>query len=499
MRTSTFPLVPEDQSRHRKATGYARRALIADVVMLTAGSLIVAAISPTPAPTGTVPTEPVLWSLGFSLVVVGLFALQGMYSPPWRLDALDCLRVVISQTALAAILVMAARVVLTNDTYVAAQTVRHWVPATLLVAMGRVAVLLWESRARRQGNASRPTLVVGAGKVGRLAAARLLAEPELGQRPVAFLDDAPLDGDDATADLPVLPLNADLETVVNEFGVSHIIIAFSMTRHDTLLKLSRRAGELGLTISMIPRLFELEGERVAANHLGGLPLVAIRRVDPRGWQIRAKYALDRVLSGIMLLFLAPVLAIAALAVRISLGRPVLFRQRRVGLDGTEFDMLKFRTLAKPPQGGEADAEWAAEQLGGTSVTTAAPLGVRLTPVGWFLRRHCLDELPQLWNVLRGDMSLVGPRPERTAYVQHFSPEIYRYSDRHRVKSGVTGWAQIHGLRGSTSLADRVEWDNHYIENWSLWMDFKIAMKTIPAVLRGTWTGPDPTESRERPA
>jgi exopolysaccharide biosynthesis polyprenyl glycosylphosphotransferase len=483
MSTTTSPLLPEEPPRHRKGAGYAQRALIVDVAMLALASLIVAAIAPTPAPTGTVPEEPVLWSAGFSLAVVGLFALQRMYSPPWRLDALDCLRVVVSQTALAAILLMAVRVVVTNDTYVAAQTVRHWVPAAVLLGLGRVAVLWWESRARRYGEASRPTLVVGAGKVGRLAAARLLAEPELGLRPVVFLDDAPLDGDDATAALPVLPLETDLQTVVNEYGISHVIIAFSMTRHDTLLQLSRRAGELGLTVSMVPRLFELEGERVATTHLGGLPLIGIRRVNPRGWQIRAKYVLDRVLSGIMILFLSPVLAMSALAVRLSLGRPILFRQRRVGLDGTEFDMLKFRTLAEPPQGGEADARWAAEQLGGVSVTSEAPLAVRLTPVGWFLRRHCLDELPQLWNVLRGDMSLVGPRPERVAYVQHFSPEIYRYSDRHRVKSGLTGWAQINGLRGSTSLADRVEWDNHYIENWSLWMDFKIAMKTLPAVLR----------------
>jgi exopolysaccharide biosynthesis polyprenyl glycosylphosphotransferase len=483
MKASTSRLLTEEYPRRHRATGYARRALLVDVAMLTAAALIVAAIAPTPAPTGTVPVEPVLWSVGFSLVVVGLFALQGMYSPPWRLDALDCLRSVVSQTALAAILVMAARVVATNDTYVAAQTVRHWLPAALLLAMGRVVVMWWESRARRHGDASLPTLVVGAGKVGRLAAARLLAEPELGHRPVAFMDDDPLEGDDATADLPVLPLDADLEAVVKKFGISHVIIAFSMTRHDTLLKLSRRVSELGLTISMVPRLFELEGEPVATNHLGGLPLIGIRRVNPRGWQIRAKYALDRLLSGLMILFLAPVLAMSALAVWLSLGRPILFRQRRVGLDGTEFEMLKFRTLAELPRGGEADAEWAAEQLGGGSGSTKAPPAFSVTPVGWFLRRHCLDELPQLWNVLRGDMSLVGPRPERVAYVQHFTPEIYRYSDRHRVKSGLTGWAQIHGLRGATSLADRVEWDNHYIENWSLWMDFKIAMKTLPAVLR----------------
>ena len=319
--------------------------------------------------------------------------------------------------------------------------------------------------------------------MGRLAAARLLAEPELGQRPVAFLDDDPLDGDDATADLPVLPLETDLETVVNEYGISHVIIAFSMTRHDTLLQLSRRAGELGLTISMVPRLFELEGERVATTHLGGLPLIGIRRVNPRGWQIRAKYVLDRVLSGIMLLFLSPVLAMSALAVTLSLGRPILFRQKRVGLDGTEFDMLKFRTLAEPPPGGEGDAGWAAEQLGGMSVTTEAPLAMRLTPSGGSCAATAWTSCRSCGTCCEATCRSSAPARSATAYVQHFSPEIYRYSDRHRVKSGLTGWAQINGLRGSTSLADRVEWDNHYIENWSLWMDFKIAMKTLPAVLR----------------
>jgi exopolysaccharide biosynthesis polyprenyl glycosylphosphotransferase len=258
-----------------------------------------------------------------------------------------------------------------------------------------------------------------------------------------------------------------------------------MTRHEELLKLSRKAGELGLTISMVPRLFELEGERVATNHLGGLPLVGIRHTDPRGWQIRIKYLFDRVLSGMALLLVLPVLAVIALAVRLSLGRPVIFRQRRVGLDGEEFDMLKFRTLAQPPAGGEADAEWAAQQLGGRAIADLAPMDRRLTPVGKFLRRYSLDELPQLWNVLRGDMSLIGPRPERVMYARQFDTAVYRYADRHRLKCGLTGWAQIHGLRGETPLLERVEWDNHYIENWNLWMDFKILMRTIPVMFRGT--------------
>jgi lipopolysaccharide/colanic/teichoic acid biosynthesis glycosyltransferase len=172
-----------------------------------------------------------------------------------------------------------------------------------------------------------------------------------------------------------------------------------------------------------------------------------------------------------------------------MGRPVLFRQRRVGRDGHAFEMLKFRTMRGTPDAvGEADSHWAALILAGTSVepneVVAAPKAEdRRTLVGALLRRLSLDELPQLWNVVRGDMSLIGPRPERTAYVEQFERAVYRYPDRHRVKSGLTGWAQVHGLRGETSLEDRIEWDNYYIENWSPMLDLKIVLMTLTVVLR----------------
>jgi lipopolysaccharide/colanic/teichoic acid biosynthesis glycosyltransferase len=169
---------------------------------------------------------------------------------------------------------------------------------------------------------------------------------------------------------------------------------------------------------------------------------------------------------------------AAVAVWCSLGRPLLFRQRRVGRDGREFDMLKFRTMRQGTQLEAARFELPPD---------IAPGGVegvdRRTPVGTFLRRSSIDELPQLFNVLKGEMSLVGPRPERPEFVDVFEQSVYRYGDRHRVKSGITGWSQVNGLRGKTSLADRVEWDNYYIENWSLWLDFKIVLLTFTSVLR----------------
>jgi lipopolysaccharide/colanic/teichoic acid biosynthesis glycosyltransferase len=148
-----------------------------------------------------------------------------------------------------------------------------------------------------------------------------------------------------------------------------------------------------------------------------------------------------------------------------------------------FEMLKLRSMRNtdgPAQ--ESDADWAAAEMG-DMVARHVPMDQRLTRVGAFLRRTAIDELPQLWNVVRGEMSLVGPRPERATYAARFESHLYRYRDRHRVKSGLTGWAQVHGLRGSTSLRDRVEWDNHYIENWTPWMDVKILLMTVSAVVR----------------
>jgi lipopolysaccharide/colanic/teichoic acid biosynthesis glycosyltransferase len=178
-----------------------------------------------------------------------------------------------------------------------------------------------------------------------------------------------------------------------------------------------------------------------------------------------------VVAAVGIVVLAPVLAACALAVRWELGADVLFRQERVGLDGQRFELLKFRSL-RPETANESSTRW--------SIASDHRVG----PVGRFLRRTSLDELPQLWNVLRGEMSLVGPRPERPHFVAAFEATYPQYPARHRVPSGLTGWAQVHGLRGDTSIADRARFDNFYIENWSLWLDLKILLRTFTSVLGG---------------
>jgi exopolysaccharide biosynthesis polyprenyl glycosylphosphotransferase len=469
------------------APALSKRRLLApavDVLALVLATVALVLISPTSSPTGEVPREPLVWVLAFSLLILWLFGLRGMYTPPMRLELLEELRLVFTGTAVAATVVLTTRVLVENEAYVAAQTVRHFALVAPLLMVGRAAVLLSEVRARRKGRAGWPTLIIGAGRVGHLTVQRLVREPELGLRPVGFLDDNPLDMGEAGSGLPVLGSDQDLEAVVAEHEVRHAIITFSNASHDALLSTIRRCWQLGVSVSVVPRLFEIEGRRITTERLGGLPLVGVRPVNPRGWQFAVKYAFDRLGAALALLLTLPLLAAVALAVRVSMGRPVFYRQRRVGLDGREFEMLKFRTMRPAGEGeGEADAGWAEEQLRKQGIEPALAGGDRLTPLGAFLRRFSLDELPQLWNVLRGEMSLIGPRPERVSYVQRFEESIHRYGDRHRVKSGLTGWAQVNGLRGKSSLSDRIEWDNYYIENWSLWLDFKILLRTVGCLVR----------------
>jgi exopolysaccharide biosynthesis polyprenyl glycosylphosphotransferase len=442
-----------------------------------------------------VPAEPLIWQVAFPIFVLALFALRGAYAPRLGLHPLEDLRGVLAATGVAAMAVISMRVLLTDDINAAAQSARLWVLATICLSAGRLGLLRLHAHARRLGKAARSTLIVGAGRTGHLAAKRLLAEPELGLQPVGFLDKEPMSLNGQASELPVLGASWDLDRIMSEHGIEHVVIAFSTAPHHVLLRVVRRCWQLGVPVSVLPRLFEVEGQRVTVERLGALPLVAVHAANPKGWQFKVKYMIERAIAAFCLLLALPLIASVAVGIRITMGRPIFFRQLRVGADGRQFGMIKFRTMkGKPEEDGEADLDWACEQLAGEETTETvprdrpappqAPCGDRRTTFGRVLRHFSLDELPQLWNVVRGDMSLVGPRPERVSYARRFERLVYRYDERHRVKSGITGWAQVNGLRGKTSLSDRVEWDNDYIENWSPWLDFKIVVMTIACILRG---------------
>ena len=454
---------------------FTARAVATDVLALALAWALLALVSPTPSPTGEIPAQPLVWSMVFIAAVLAIAALRGDYRPPMRPDLSEVLRQVVGTTAVAAILSMTARVVLANDPYVAAETIRHCLVALPALIALRSALLWREARARRHGSRLTPTLIIGAGHVGQRVAERLLREPEIGLKPVAFLDRA----HQPKAQLPVHVFEEDLDTIVRAYEIRHAILAFAYGGDSKMPDLARRLWELGITVNVVPRLFELGGERTVLAFLGAMPVAVVRPVKHDGWRMRAKYALDRVVAAATLVVLSPLLAVLGLAVLVTSGRPILFRQLRAGNDGRRFWMLKFRTMRVGAEGEEADADWAGAVLG----VAAAPAEDRATPLGRLLRRSSLDELPQLINVLRGDMSLIGPRPERVAYAEAFEHTVRRYADRHRVKSGLTGWAQVSGLRGKTSLEDRVEWDNHYIEHWSPWLDLKILLLTIPRLVR----------------
>ena len=461
-------------------------AIVLDVVMLVAAGLA-AAIS---APAADLPQPEPVWLSAFSLGTLALLAYHGIYRPRFTPHFLDDVRAIIAATAVAAISVTFVRVLLADDPTAAAEAARAWLFAAVYISAGRAGVGLMRSRRRRAGLDGAPTLIVGAGRVADHVARRLVGRPEFGLKPVAFFDQDPL-LDDGLG-LPVLGRRVDagedpvgyaehMDAVIREFSIQHVIVTFSLSSHEVELALVRRCQELGVGVSLVPRLFEGIPDQTELERIGGLPLISVYPTDPKGWQFACKYALDRVFAVVAILASAPLMAVAALGTLITLGRPILFRQRRIGMDGHEFEILKFRTMHGPP-------DVAAAMPGnGAADPAVGPGGVegddRRTSFGAFLRRTSLDELPQLFNVLRGDMSLIGPRPERPGFAAAFKQAVYRYGDRHRVKSGITGWAQVHGLRGKTSLADRVEWDNYYIDNWSLWLDFKILLLTVLSVFR----------------
>jgi len=420
-------------------------------------------------------------------LVMVLFYLRGLYRRRLRALVLDGIVPVLSGVSVAAMAVATLGMLANGQVPNQSDWLRGWLFALIGVGLGRILLARTQRWARERHMVGRSVLIMGAGVVGAQVARRLESHPEYGLVPIGFLDEDPRTvAEVGGRDVPVLGTIDDLDDTVERTGVRHLIVAFSSVADARVSRLIQRCQELGVAVSVVPRMFDTINDRVGYDTVGGLPLLSFNAVDLDGLQFAIKHALDRVLAATLLIVLSPVLLCAAVAVRLSSPGPTFFRQRRVGRDGKVFDFYKFRSMrvASARLDGDEDAPSAVDFLLAGDV---APGGVegedRRTTVGRFLRGTSLDELPQLLNVLRGDMSLVGPRPERPEFVELFRQDIMRYGDRHRVKSGITGWAQVHGLRGQTSLAERVEWDNYYIAHWSLGLDMKILALTVLALFR----------------
>jgi len=340
----------------------------------------------------------------------------------------------------------------------------------VVALLGRAVGFVVIRHLRLKGRLSQPALIVGATPVGAELAWRLQDHPESGLVPIGYVDDqSAADSDRLPA--PILGDIADLPKLVVTRRIRHVFVASCRVRDAELVDDLRCCDRLDCEVYVVPRLFELgTADGHDAEHLWYLPVQRLRRAPYRCGAWRLKRMLDVAVAAVVLALTLPVMLVIAVLLRREIPHgSVLFRQERVGLDGRPFTLLKFRTLKLVP--------------GGTGTGWSADGVERTGPVGQFLRRSSLDELPQLWNVLCGHMSLVGPRPEQPHYVQQFARKHGRYSARHRVPAGMTGLAQINDLRGDSSIVDRIRLDNYYIEHWSLWQDIKILIRTVPSVLR----------------
>jgi Undecaprenyl-phosphate glucose phosphotransferase len=318
---------------------------------------------------------------------------------------------------------------------------------------------------RRRGYNLRYALVVGGGELAGQVIERIHAHREAGLRVVGVLSDDPGRPGRSVVGVPVLAGTEQIKQVLQRHKVQQVLIALPKEDAHRLEKILADLDDETVSIRLVPDLLHVLTLRSSVEDLDGLPMINLRESPLVGWAAVGKRALDIVASGLALLVVAPLLGAIALAIRMTTGRPILYAQERMGLDGRVFRMLKFRTMVSDAET-ESGPVW------------TVPDDPRRTGFGAFLRRTSLDELPQLWNVLRGDMSLVGPRPERPVFIEQFRREIPGYMLRHKVKAGLTGWAQVHGWRGNTSLHERVEHDIYYIQNWSLGLDLQILVMTL---------------------
>jgi exopolysaccharide biosynthesis polyprenyl glycosylphosphotransferase len=413
----------------------------------------------------------------FPVFGVSVLAARGAYGLRLRLIVLDSLGLAAGSISVAAMGALAFGLLVHSGDPGAALLFRAWLLGIVFVGLVRSVFVVWQQRLRVAGVTARRTLVIGAGEVGARIGRRLERSPAYGLVPVGYVDDDPPAAEAVGGrSAPVLGPVRDLVGLVEAHAVEHVVLAFSGTSDRQLLPMLRRCAARGVGVSLVPRLFDLVNDHPAYEPVGGLPVVTLRATNPLGLTFALKHAIDRVVALGLIVLLVPLLGLIALLVKFGSPGPVLFSQRRIGRDDVPFDMLKFRTMTvqEPPF----------MFVPGEGLAPGGVEGVdRRTRLGRWLRRTSLDELPQLFNVARGEMSLVGPRPERPEYVSAFAADLARYAERHRVRAGITGLSQVQGLRGKCSIADRAELDNYYIENWSLGLDLKILLLTILAVLR----------------
>ena len=333
----------------------------------------------------------------------------------------------------------------------------------VLIALFRVASREILNEIRRRGHNLKTILLLGAGEVGQRVIETIDGHRELGFRVVGALARDPAKVGSSIRGVPIVGLFDEVGRILDARPVDQVVIALPFEEQHLIKPLMEELALRTVDVKFVPDLLQYMTLWGGMEEFGGLPIISLQGGPLHGWNLVLKRSFDMSVAVLALALSAPVMLVAVILVKLSSRGPILYRQERMGMDGRTFEILKFRTM-------RIDAEPAGARM-------ASKDDPRRTWGGAFLRRYSIDELPQLFNVLRGDMSLVGPRPERPVFIEEFKRQIPRYHLRHKVKAGITGWAQINGLRGQTSIQKRIEYDLFYIENWSLMLDLKILLRT----------------------
>jgi len=421
---------------------------------------------------------PVLWmddhwkgTIFTAALTVGILSAGGLYRSRRHLSFLDELPAVLGRVLTSAAIVAVIFSMRHNPATYLGEFMRTVAVAGAFLLVSRATTRWLINMARGRRWVEHGAVIVGGGPVAAELARLLRHYPRYGLRVAGFVDDESTQH--RTRDLmPWMGTVEDLETMIASTHAKVIIIADTPAQsEDKLVELVRRPVAMTCDLLVVPRLHDFSTQGSMPDHIGAVPVLRIKRPALTGPKWALKRSTDIAVAIVALILVSPILAVCAIAVRLEGGPGVLFRQERVGRHGRRFQLIKFRSM-RPLDETESQTTW--------SVANDSRVG----PVGRFLRRTSLDELPQLWNVLRGDMTFVGPRPERPYFPDKCAAEHPLYGNRNRVPAGLTGLAQVSGLRGDTPIADRARFDNYYIENWSLWLDAKVLLRTVGEVLRG---------------
>ncbi len=343
--------------------------------------------------------------------------------------------------------------------------VLFWLDSVVLLAINRWAFRRWLHFAKGRGYNLHYALIVGAGELGKELAIRLRHHDDLGIKVIGFLTRRPEKVGQELERIKILGVYDDLSDILTKYNIDQVFLAIPYGFYSTLERMIAFLQEQTVDVRIVPDIVQFMTIQGQAELFDGIPIVTLQATPLYGWGQIAKRVMDVLFSLVLLgVFFLPMVFIS-LVILFSSGRPIFYRQKRMGYDGRVFEILKFRTMI-PNAEAETGAAWTVKD------------DPRRTPLGTFLRKTSLDEFPQFFNVLKGEMSVVGPRPERPEFVEKFKQKVPKYMLRHKIKAGITGWAQIHGLRGDTSIDERIKYDLEYIEKWSPLLDLKIMVSTL---------------------